>query len=193
MLNLDQIQTLLETYKYLILFPLAAVEGPIITIISGFLASSGFINPYLAYVVIVAGDLASDSAYYALGRFSSESFMRRFGKYIGLDQARLEKANRLLHQHLHKAFILGKISHGAGPIILFIAGTVKIPYPKFLLGNLYPTLAKSLILLIAGFYFGRILINLNQYFDYLALFVVLAAVALYWYFIKSSSKTNSIQ
>jgi len=35
---------LLLTYKYLILFPMALIEGPIITIIAGFIASLGYLN-----------------------------------------------------------------------------------------------------------------------------------------------------
>ena len=42
---MDHIVYLLTEYKYLILFPLAIVEGPIIAVIAGFLCSSGFLNP----------------------------------------------------------------------------------------------------------------------------------------------------
>ena len=49
--------TLLLTYKYLILFPIAVFEGPFAAIIVGFLSSSHIFNIFIVYLVVVLGDM----------------------------------------------------------------------------------------------------------------------------------------
>lgn len=66
-MSFQQIISLLTAYKYFFLFPIVVVEGPIITVIAGFLSSLGYLNIIIAYLVVVAGDIVGDSAYYAIG------------------------------------------------------------------------------------------------------------------------------
>ena len=61
MFSLDQIIGWLLVYKYFILFPVMVIEGPIITIIAGFLSSLELLNPFLVYVVVVIADLTGSS------------------------------------------------------------------------------------------------------------------------------------
>jgi membrane protein DedA with SNARE-associated domain len=58
--TLSQIINWLEVYKYFVLFPVTIFEGPIITVIAGYLSSLGFLNFYVAYGVIVLGDTVGD-------------------------------------------------------------------------------------------------------------------------------------
>ena len=60
----------LSQYKYLILFPLAIIEGPIVTVIAGFLCSQAILEPFYVFPIIVIGDILGDSLYYGLGRWS---------------------------------------------------------------------------------------------------------------------------
>jgi membrane protein DedA with SNARE-associated domain len=68
--SLTEVVQWLLYYKYFVLFPIMVVEGPIITIIAGFLVSLGHLNGLAAYAVLVAGDVTGDSIY------SSFSFMQ---------------------------------------------------------------------------------------------------------------------
>ena len=65
---MDHIIYLLNEYKYMILFPLAIVEGPILAVIAGFLCMRGILNIWLVLPVIVLADMVSDSACFFLGR-----------------------------------------------------------------------------------------------------------------------------
>ena len=58
---------LLLTYRYVILVPLAIIEGPIVTIICGFLVTLKVFNPLLVYVVMVLGDIVGDGWPYYMG------------------------------------------------------------------------------------------------------------------------------
>lgn len=64
---------LLLTYKYIILIPLSIIEGPIVTVICGFLVTLKFFNPFLVYVVMVLGDIVGDGLIYYMG-YSGKDF-----------------------------------------------------------------------------------------------------------------------
>ncbi len=48
---------ILENYKYIIVFPLTVLEGPIISVISGFLVYLGVMNFWGALLVLVVADV----------------------------------------------------------------------------------------------------------------------------------------
>ena len=88
---LEQIILLLTTYKYLLLFPIVVFEGPIITVIAGFLSSLGYLNIFIAYGVVVVGDIAGDIMYYALGYYGRDRFVNRWGRFLGITSERVER------------------------------------------------------------------------------------------------------
>lgn len=79
-------------------------------------------------------------------------------------------------KHSGKTLIIGKLSHAVGGVVLVAAGTARVPFWKFIWYNFIPTLPKSLILLLIGFYFGRFYIKINTYLDYTAIWTVVLAV-----------------
>jgi membrane-associated protein len=187
-IHLSSLVPWLLRYKYFVIFPIAVIEGPIITIICGFLASLGFLNLLAAYVLIVTGDLTGDTLYYLIGKFGREKFLKKFGHFIGLTLERVEKLEKHFEAHPKKTFAFGKIMHGPGTTVLVAAGLAKVPYRTFLLGNILPTMAKSLLLILAGYYFGSAYLKFNSYLNYAALsFTVLAGVLLLIYFYRSRS------
>ena len=82
-----EILSLLEHYKYLVIFPIAIFEGPIIIIITGFLVYLGVLNVFIAYAMLVIADSLGDSLYYCIGKYWGKSrFIRKVGRYIGYDE-----------------------------------------------------------------------------------------------------------
>jgi membrane protein DedA with SNARE-associated domain len=164
MTHIDITQWLLN-YRYLILFPLIVVEGPITVITAGVLSSIGLLNFFAVYFVAIIGDLAGDSLYYAAGRYGRKH-LDRWGRFIGLPKERLEKMETHFNAHGGKTLVAGKLSHAIGAIVLVSAGIARIPFRKFIFFNFWATLPKSLVLLLIGFYFGNTFIHLQRYFDF---------------------------
>lgn len=164
-----EIFNLLYSYSYYILFPLVVIEGPIVTIIVGFLASLGFLNPWIAYPVIVAGDLGGDVLYYCAGRWWLRSAFRRILTYFNANLAKVQKMEEALRKHKGKVLFFGKLSHLFGVFILFIAGHAEVPFGEYLFFNFLATLPKSLILLLVGYFFGSTVSNFGRYVDYTVL------------------------
>lgn len=182
-------------YKYWILLPIVVVEGPIITIISGFLSSLGYLNVFVAYGVIVFGDLAGDILYYATGRWGRSWFLDRWGHYIGITTDRIKQMEAHFENHSGKTLIVGKLSHAIGGVILVTAGVAKVPFWKFVWFNFIATLPKTLILLLIGFYFGQAYAKFGKYLDYTAFATVALAVLfviIYLVMKKSAKHTGNL-
>jgi membrane protein DedA with SNARE-associated domain len=189
-MSFQQIIILLATYKYFFLFPVVVVEGPIITVIAGFLSSLGHLNIFITYMVVVAGDIAGDSMYYAFGYYGRRRFIERWGRFLGITLERVQRLEKHFKKHSGKTLITGKLSHAIGAVVLVAAGIAKVPFGKFFWYSLLSTLPKSLILLLIGFYFGEAYNKIKMYLDYTAIGTIgLAILFIAIYFItKKVSK-----
>lgn len=159
----EQIIGLLLEYKYLIMFPLVMLEGPITTIIAGFLSSTGQLNFWLAYFLAAVADLTSDAGYYFLGRFGREKFIEKYGHYVGITGAVIEKLENQFRKHGGKMLVFGKIADPLSSTIQATAGLTKMNFKKYAFWNVIATFPKSLLLLTIGFYFGEAVSSVNFY------------------------------
>lgn len=181
--QVNQIFNLLYTYSYLVLFPLVVVEGPVVTIIAGFLVSLGFMDFIPAYLTVVAGDLTGDMLYYSAGRWWLNGAYKRVLSFFNVNLKFLHKLEKALKENKGPVLFFGKLSHAVGGVILFAAGSVGIPLKEFLEFNFFATLPKSLILLAVGYYFGSTITSFRKALDYtvLGLFVLtLILIGLYF-------------
>ncbi|MBI5817085.1 MAG: VTT domain-containing protein [Candidatus Yonathbacteria bacterium] len=158
---------LLLTYKYLILIPIAIVEGPIASVIAGFLVTLGFLNIFWVYVIIVLGDIVGDTALYYLG-YGGKTILHKYGAFLGITPERLEQAKRYFEKKHQKAIILSKIIHGVGIAGLVTAGILRIPYRRYIKSCITVTIPQSAILLLAGVLFGHAYLQIGKYLDYFA-------------------------
>jgi membrane protein DedA with SNARE-associated domain len=174
---------LLFTYSYLILFPLVVVEGPVVTIIAGFLVSLGFMDFIPTYLTVVSGDLAGDFLYYSAGRWWLNKTYKGVLKFFNINLKFIHKIEEALKKNKGPFLFFGKLSHAIGGVILFAAGSAEIPVGDFLWFNFLATLPKSLILILVGYYFGSTVSNFKRYVDItvLGLFVfTLALIGVYF-------------
>ncbi len=167
-------------YKYLVIFPITVFEGPIISVIVGFLLSLHYLNFWIVFPILIMADLVGDSMYYAIGRFGREKFILKYGHYVGINLEKIERWERFFHDNRNKAMIVGKFAHGTGFLMWIVTGIIKMRYWKFLEINFYTTLVKTSILMVVGYYFGQAYGTINGYFNYLALFFALLLLSLYF-------------
>ena len=165
MIQNSEIFKLLFTYSYLILFPLVVIEGPIVTIIAGFLVSLGFMDFLPTYLTIVTGDLSGDILYYSAGRWWLNKTYKGFLKFLHINMDLVHKLEKAVKKNKGPFLFFGKLSHAIGGLILFAAGSARIPLKEFMWFNFLATLPKSLILLAVGYYFGSTVSNFNKYVD----------------------------
>ena len=186
---MEYILYLLMQYKYIILLPLAVVEGPIIAIIVGLLCTRGFFNPFYAYVVIVFGDLIGDSLVYVLGRWGKSKFFQNLSNWFGFTDLKMERVRIFFEANPNKTISLSKIILGVGVAGIFMAGNVKIPYNKFIGICLVTSALQYIIYIGIGVLFGNAYLQINQYLNYFAsVSIVMVMAILLFFFIKSKLK-----
>lgn len=156
---------LIYTYSYIILFPLVVVEGPVITMIAGFLISTNFLDPIPAYLTILTANLTGDILYYSAGRWFFTSSIRKLTSFFRIRKNRIEKIESQLRKHSGKVIFFGKLSHILGGLILVASGVVEVPLGKYILFCFLAEAPKSLILLLVGYFFGNTVSNYGRYMN----------------------------
>jgi membrane protein DedA with SNARE-associated domain len=194
-LSTAQIFEFILHYKYLVLFPIAGIEGPVITIIAGFLSSLGYLNIFLAFTAVALGDITSDSLHYAAGRWGRGKFISRWGKYIGITPERVVGLEKHFEKNRFRKFVIGKMAHGVGGAFLVAAGIAKVPFREFIFDNLLLTLIKSAILIAVGYYFGQAYARIGSYFELVSIITlglaIIFGVTYFFYWPKKNIRLKS--
>lgn len=182
MLSLDTVYNLLLTYKYIIYYPLAVIEGPIATTLAGFLASMNIMNIFLIYLIAVLGDLTGDALFYSLGRWG-QTYLDKYGVHVGITKEKLNLAREYFSSHHHKAVVFSKVFHGVGIIGLIAAGSLKIKFHRYFKVCFLVALAQSLIFELLGLFFGHTYNVIGRFLNYFAGFGVVLVLSIFTYFI----------
>jgi membrane protein DedA with SNARE-associated domain len=181
--TLDAAIHMLRSEGLLLLFPLAIVEGPIVTVIAAYLASLGYLNVFAVFVVVVSADLVGDCILYSLGRFGHDVVLKRWGLRFGVDARQLAGIEAHFRSRGGRTLLIGKLTHAVGFIILFVAGASRMSFPTFLWYNLVGTLPKCMFFVVIGYTIGSAYTEIDSYILRASTIVFIAAVAfgLYWF------------
>ncbi len=164
---------ILRHYKYLVIFPIAIFEGPIIIIISGVLVYLGVLNVYLTYFLLVVADTIGDSLYYLIGRYWQRTeWIRKIGEFLGYNKKTEVSLENHFRNHKAKTFFIAKFSHGLGSSVQIASGMARVDYFEFVALNLVGTIPKTIILMIIGFYAGNSYLKIDGYLDAIAAFTL---------------------
>lgn len=168
-MELTQVISTLETGGYILLFPIAVMEGPIVSVIAGFLVSLGIFNLVIVYAIIVVGDILGDAFWYLLGRYGGHwKYTQPIKNFFKLTPERIEQTRERFHTHRYKMMMASKLIHGVGSAGLFTAGLVRVPYMTFASTCLVVTLAQAAFFVGLGYFFGEAYEVIGQYLDYFA-------------------------
>jgi membrane protein DedA with SNARE-associated domain len=186
---LEQVYALVSQYKYLILFPLAIVEGPILAVIAGFLCTGGFLNVLFVYPIIILGDITGDSLCYLLGKWGVPRVLKVLARKLGLSQGSIDSVRTYFDTNPNKIISLSKITLGIGFAGIYLAGNTGVPYQRFIRICLITSLLQYVVYLGIGFLFGSAYEQISHYLNFLAALTIVTALAiLILYFVKSIRK-----
>lgn len=190
-----QIIALISTWGYMMILPIAIVEGPIISVISGFLVSLGHLHWFVTYLVLMLGDMMGDTLYYYLGRWGHRPLVRRMVAKVGITPERMSKLEIGFQKHNLKILLFNK-TQAAGAIVLYFAGAIRMPFWRFLWINILGSMPKIALLEIIGFYFGKSYTRITTYLDYFGLLtflIPLGLLGIYWYIrYRTSDKNHNV-
>ena len=165
-------------YKYAVILPLAVLEGPMVTVVSGILVARGVLGFFPTLAVVLLGDLVSDPALYMIGRFG-RGLLHRF-PIVKVPPARLKLLEHQYARHPWKTVIAGKLSYGLGSVFVIATGASHMPWGKFAKYMGTVDLIKSTTLLTLGFFSGRAILRMSGYAGWYAAAVLLLPAG-YWF------------
>lgn len=150
----QEIAALVMAHGLWVLVPLAVLEGPIVTVIVGGLASLGLIEPAVSIILLVLADVAGDCVLYAGGRGLRIGRIPLIGPRLRLPRAQLIPLIRGMRRHATRLMVLGKLTHAAGFAVLIAAGAARVSLTQFLVVNLLASVPKTLAFFALGYAFA---------------------------------------
>lgn len=151
---LDQLLAFLVHYRYVVIVPITIVEGPIIGVLVGFLATRGVFGLVTAYLILVISNQIGDIGWYLVGRLGRHPVIQRFGPLIGVTDPVILTLEQRFDRGAAKPLLWGKVAHGAGSLVILAAGVADVPFGEFFWWSLVGTLPKTLLFLGIGYEFG---------------------------------------
>ncbi|MDO8523122.1 MAG: DedA family protein [bacterium] len=189
-LNLENFTALITAYGYFVILPIAILEGPILAVLSGFLASMGYLNPVIVFLILLAGDGIGDFIYYFLGRWAKHGLIHRLEKYIGATDEKLEKLKKYYQKHNWKIIAFSK-TQPFGAVFLTAAGMAEMPFKKYIFYALLGSAPKVLLFEGIGYFFGKSIVNAGKFVDYAGIasfFVAVLLAAAYYFYLRFAKK-----
>jgi len=178
--NLD---SLLATYGYLAVFVFVGVEsigipvpGETMLVTAAIYAgTTGRLSIFWVIVASSAGAIVGDNIGYVIGRTGGYRLVKRYGRYIRLEENRLRLGQYLFDKHGSKVVFFGRFVSVLRIFAAFLAGVNQMHWRRFLIFNAAGGIIWSTIYGIAAFLLGKQLLQLSGRVDF-ALAVVGVAV-----------------
>ncbi|MCL4369179.1 MAG: DedA family protein [Actinobacteria bacterium] len=108
------------------------VPGDAVMTFAGYQAGIGRLSFVLAYVVMEGATLLGASVLHWIGSWAGKPLLRRYGRYVHLDEERVKKIERWFKKHGPISVLLGRLIPGLRLHTSLIAGIMDIPYLVFL-------------------------------------------------------------
>src|SRR5579884_789525 len=139
---LHALEPTLNNYGYLAVTGLVLIEdfgvpvpGETVLILGAVYAGTGRLNVALVALLGFAGAVVGDNIGFAIGHFGGRPLVERYGRYIFLTPARLDRATRFFERHGGKIIVVARFVEGLRQANGIIAGTTGMHWARFLLFN----------------------------------------------------------
>lgn len=152
---IDLLAPYVDSYGYFVAFfgmmvenagiPVPA-ETALITL--SFFASQGVLKIWLIIPIAILGDTAGDNIGYAIGRFGGRPLVDRYGRYIRLDQQKLDDMEKLFREKGGRTVYFAHFLASTRISAALMAGVSHMRYPRFLAFNVVA--AATFVSLVAG-------------------------------------------
>jgi undecaprenyl-diphosphatase len=176
------IAQLVEAYGYWFLFILVAIEsfgvplpGEAALVSAAAYAALGRLNVWFVIVAAASGAIVGDNAGYWVGRRGGIALVKRYGRHVGLSEAKLDRAHEFFERYGARTVFFGRFIALLRSWAAALAGVASMPYATFTTYNALGGIAWALLFGWLGFAFGRNLPLLERYVGQLSLAIALLA------------------
>ncbi|MDD2693378.1 MAG: VTT domain-containing protein [Candidatus Gracilibacteria bacterium] len=145
---------ILQTGGYFLMLGLMIVEGPLVTFAAAFLASLGFFDIWIVFVLGWLGDILGDLLFYSIGRYGFHIFTKKTAIDTPQEETFIHKLDQLIHTNLALAILIIKFTPYAPPIGLTYIGKIKVDMKKYIITSLMVCIPVPLVATAVGFHLG---------------------------------------
>jgi len=177
------IANLVADYGYFVLFVLVGVEslgiplpGETALVTAAAFAATGRLNVFIVVAVAAAGAIIGDNGGYWIGRKGGLTLVTRYGRHVGLTEAKLTWARRFFDRHGAKAVFLGRFIALLRSWAAALAGIGHMPYGMFTFWNALGGVAWAALFGTLGYLFGENLPRLEHYIGRISLVIGLVVL-----------------
>ena len=167
---------LLPYWGYPLMFVLMFFEGPFATMIAAFLASQGYFNVGIVFILSVAGDVLGDIGLYHIGYFGGPHIIEKAQKFLKVKDETVEKLKDKFHQNSGRLIFYVKSTTGLSYITFTLAGALRMKLLKFIKYSILGGLVWSSLLVFLGYFFGYAAAQISQYIKYAGIAIFVAAI-----------------
>lgn len=194
----DLVTQIYDAVGYLGVALWVAIESVVIPIPSelvlpfaGFLVGTGDAvepltgQPWSYWLVVIAGTLGATVGAliaYAIGLYGGRPIVDRWGRYLGITHADLDRAESFFARYGEAASFFGRLVPVVRSLVSFAAGLSRMPLPKFILFTFLGSLPFTAVLVFAGLQLGANWESVGpvlKRFEY-AILAVLAVIVIAW-------------
>lgn len=134
---------LVSSFGYWAVFALVGLEslgipvpGETALIVAGTVAGKNHhLNPWLIFAVASAGAIVGDNIGYWIGDKGGFALLKRYGRYIRLDEPKLKVGRYVFDRHGGKVVFFGRFVSVLRTYAAFLAGTNRMRWHRFLAYN----------------------------------------------------------
>jgi membrane protein DedA with SNARE-associated domain len=112
-------------------FPLP-LPGDLAMLLAGNRVAQGLMHPLWALALLQGATLVGGSLLYWLGVRGGRPLLLRYGRYVRLDRAKLDRVEAWLQQRPELAIATGRVTPGLRNLTVLAAGVFAVPYGRFL-------------------------------------------------------------
>ena len=98
----------------------------------GYLTTTGAIPYPMAFLAVVAGAVLGSACNLTISRRYGRPFIQRYGRYIGVTNVRLARAERIFKRWGPWAIIVGRHIPGMRIVLSSLSGILEVPYRVFI-------------------------------------------------------------
>lgn len=191
----------LSQYGYGLLFVVIFVEsfgiptpGQTVLIAAAVLAAHGKLNILLVLLCAFAAAVIGDSLGYAIGYFGGHRLIRRFGKFIRVGDAQIQRMQVSFAKYGGWFVTFARFFEVLRQVNGLVAGIAAMRFRRFLLFNATGALLWVGVWGLGTFYLGRHLRRYAGYFDEVSLYFIIALLVLLggllWYLLTHGRRSR---
>ena len=196
---LHAITHLVTTFGYVIVAAFILLEcagfpipGETALLVAAGFAGAGKLSIAAVIIIAAVASIMGSTGGYWIGRLLGKGFVERWGKYIGLNQKKIQRLTDFFVRHGSSTVFFGRFVGILRTYLSLFAGVSKMPYLMFMAFNALGAIVWASIFGTIGYVFGQ---NLDEVEDLIRLLgwgalLGLAMIAAVWYLRRWVSATE---